>query len=337
MDNERIRIVRADAIDFLQSLPPGSASLVFGSPPYEKARLYLEDGEDLGVARDTETWVAWMVEVFKASLRACNGLVAFVVEGQTSDYKYSCGPALLMADLHRADINLRKPLIFHRVGIPGSGGPDWLRNDWEWIICATNGGRLPWSDNTAMGDTPKYGPGGEMSNRTQNGSRVNAFGMTGTVDGQSGHKARKRQGYFRHSEDKTTVKGASGHDRDICAIANPGNAVERTYTTSEVREMLELESDYIHCAVGGGHMGESGQFAADNEAPFPEDLPEFFVKSFCQPDGLVVDPFLGSGTTGAVAVRHGRRFAGCDIRQSQVDLATRRLAVETPMSLFKEE
>ena len=55
---------------------------MFGSPPYEGARLYLEDGRDLGIARDTEAWVAWMVQVVKASLRVCRGLVAFVVEGQ---------------------------------------------------------------------------------------------------------------------------------------------------------------------------------------------------------------------------------------------------------------
>ena len=35
------------------------------------------------------------------------------------------------ADLKRAGFNMRKPPVFHRVGIPGSGGPDWLRNDYE--------------------------------------------------------------------------------------------------------------------------------------------------------------------------------------------------------------
>ena len=46
--------------------------------------------------------------------------------------------------------------------------------------------------------------------------------------------------------------------------------------------------------------------------------------------GLVIDPFAGSGTTLAVAVREGRRAIGCDIRQSQVDLSCRRISGETP-------
>jgi DNA modification methylase len=77
-----------------------------------------------------------------------------------------------MADLHRAGVKLRKPPIFKRVGIPGSGGPDWWRNDYEFVICSSKG-KLPWSDNTAMGHPPKYAPGGAPSHRTKDGSRVN--------------------------------------------------------------------------------------------------------------------------------------------------------------------
>jgi DNA modification methylase len=90
-------------------------------------------------------------------------------------------------------------------------------------------------------------------------------------------------------------------------IANPGNV--------------------IHCKVGGGLMGSP--LAHENEAPFPEKLAEFFVKSFCPPEGIVLDPFCGSGTTLAVAKRLNRHYQGIDIRQSQVDLATRRLECTT--------
>lgn len=76
-------------------------------------------------------------------------------------------------------------------------------------------------------------------------------------------------------------------------------------------------------AVGGGNMGH--ELATENEAPYPLFLAEVFVRSFCPPDGTVYDPFCGSGTTGHAALRHGRRFIGSDIRESQIDLTTRRL------------
>jgi DNA modification methylase len=48
----------------------------------------------------------------------------------------------------------------------------------------------------------------------------------------------------------------------------------------------------------------------------------------------VCDPFLGSGTTAAVAVRLGRRFVECDIRASQVRLTNKRMAnVQPELSL----
>jgi hypothetical protein len=159
-------IRQSDAIDLLRSLP-GEVDLVFGSPPYEDARSY--GGLP---ARQGQAWVDWMVEVTRAASEKCRGLVAWVVAGRTRQYKWSATPALLAADLHRAGFNLRNPPIFRRVGIPGSGGPDWLRSDYEWVVCVSRPGRLPWSDNTACGHPPKWKNGGPMSNRQANDARV---------------------------------------------------------------------------------------------------------------------------------------------------------------------
>jgi hypothetical protein len=284
-DDDRCRVEEAECLDFFARQPADSIDLVFGSPQYEDARLYLEDGEDQGIALDRDAWVALMVEVYKAALRCCTGLVAFVVDGRTKDYRWSCSPARLITALDDAGICLRKPPIFERVGIPGSGGPDWLRNDYELVVCATRGGELPWSDNTAMGAPPKFGPGGDPSHRTADGSRVNRAGLGATRGRVNGDPI---NGYAYHPPD----------------LANPGNV--------------------IRCKVGGGNMGDP--LCHDNEAPFPEELARFFVRSFCPPGGLVCDPFCGSGTTLAVAVAEGRRATGCDRRRSQVELTRQRLA-----------
>lgn len=62
-----------------------------------------------------------------------------------------------------------------------------------------------------------------------------------------------------------------------------------------------------------------------NEAPFPETLAECFVRSFCPPGGIAVDPFCGSGTTAAVAKKWGRQWIGIDIRESQGKLSRQRI------------
>lgn len=57
----------------------------------------------------------------------------------------------------------------------------------------------------------------------------------------------------------------------------------------------------------------------------PIELLEKLIRVVAPPDGLVVDPFCGSGTTGIAALRLGCRFLGFDREPAYVDLTTRRL------------
>ncbi len=50
----------------------------------------------------------------------------------------------------------------------------------------------------------------------------------------------------------------------------------------------------------------------------PEPVVERIVLATSNPGDLVVDPFVGTGTTGTVAIRHGRDFAGCDLSKTCV-------------------
>lgn len=342
-----------DCLELLRALPDKSVDLVFTSPPYESARTYGIDFKLRG-----QEWVDWCVERFLECLRVCRGLVAWNVEGQTRQFRWSATPALLMADLHRRGVKLRKPPIFARVGIPGSGGPDWLRNDYEFIVCATSG-KLPWSENTAVGHAPKYAPGGEMSHRlTDGGRKRNQWGGTnGTVcrgtDGERQEGARPSHKFLsmtsRGTNGKRKIAGgrkiadqieAEGAEPKVAAaLANgmpPGSKLHTKNNGDGMRVQCYTPpvkanpGNIIRCKVGGGLLGS--KLAHDNEAPYPETLVVPFVRSFCPEGGIVLDPFCGSGTTCAVAVKWGRNYIGFDIRQSQIDLTRRRLKeVERPL------
>lgn len=62
-------------------------------------------------------------------------------------------------------------------------------------------------------------------------------------------------------------------------------------------------------------------FAAAHFAVMPPALAERCVLAGCRPGGVVLDPFAGSGTTGMVALKHGRRFVGVDLSATYLDLA----------------
>lgn len=61
-------------------------------------------------------------------------------------------------------------------------------------------------------------------------------------------------------------------------------------------------------------------------ATFPEALPTTCILAGCPKDGIVLDPFLGSGTVGQVAQRLGRRWIGFDLDTGNRELIDKRTA-----------
>lgn len=272
--------------------------LTIGSPPYLDARLYLEDGKDLGIARGFEAWVAWMLRCTAECLRVTKGPVIWVADSPTEDWTYQPAPQALMADWYRRGGSLFRPVYWHRFSIPGSGGEQWYRADVEQCLCFKRPGPLPFADPKVNGDCPLYAPGGKLSHKVRDGSKVKkgkAWGKTATSAG------RNRDGTPMACRFHEPPDGQS-------AIANFGNL--------------------FHTPNGGGNLGH--ELAHANEAPYHVEVPKFFIASHCPPGGLVLDPFCGSGTTGQAALELGRRFVCGDLRQSQCLLARKRLRTITP-------
>jgi DNA modification methylase len=62
-----------------------------------------------------------------------------------------------------------------------------------------------------------------------------------------------------------------------------------------------------------------------HSCPKPVEWAEWFVSRLTKAGGTVVDPFLGSGTTGVAAVKLGRKFFGIELTPKYFDLACRRI------------
>ncbi len=63
-------------------------------------------------------------------------------------------------------------------------------------------------------------------------------------------------------------------------------------------------------------------------APFPVELPRRLIELFTYPGDLVLDPFMGSGSTAVAAVRTGRNYVGYDTDAAYVEAATARVDAE---------
>ena len=58
---------------------------------------------------------------------------------------------------------------------------------------------------------------------------------------------------------------------------------------------------------------------------FPVTIPQRLIKALTNKNGLVLDPFMGSGTTGVAALVEGRRFVGSEIQKSYFDISVGRI------------
>lgn len=81
----------------------------------------------------------------------------------------------------------------------------------------------------------------------------------------------------------------------------------------------------------GGNPGDvwtisAAKYPEAHFATFPIELPIRCIKAGCKPGGTVLDPFSGSGTTGAAARLLGRRYVGVDLKSAYHDLAVKRFA-----------
>ena len=81
------------------------------------------------------------------------------------------------------------------------------------------------------------------------------------------------------------------------------------------RDMV-YPNNVIHMATERGNKNHS--------AAFPVDLPNWFIKLFTQKGDIVLDPFIGSGTTAVAAIELGRNYVGIDVSEEYYQLSRER-------------
>lgn len=91
--------------------------------------------------------------------------------------------------------------------------------------------------------------------------------------------------------------------------------------TRPVTKGGELGHDVWRVAVAGYRDPEG----VPTPAVYPTELVARCISDWCPPGGTVLDPFMGSGTTGVVAITAGRHFVGADLDARMVGVAGRRL------------
>jgi modification methylase len=96
-------------------------------------------------------------------------------------------------------------------------------------------------------------------------------------------------------------------------------------------EDVQMRSDWFIPLCTGGERIKDTKGRKAHPTQKPEELLARIILSSSNPGDLVLDPFFGSGTTGAVAKRLGRHYLGIERDPAYVDVAKARIKAVTPL------
>lgn len=126
---------------------------------------------------------------------------------------------------------------------------------------------------------------------------------------------------LRDLTERIVIAGKGRFDRTP-SLAKRGAAGLPVETSLSKDEFMDATTDVWEIA------SESAT-RVGHPAPFPVELPERLIHLYTFVGDIVLDPFMGSGSTAVAAVRTGRHYLGYEMDPTYVTLAAERVAAET--------
>ena len=100
---------------------------------------------------------------------------------------------------------------------------------------------------------------------------------------------------------------------------------ERDKEERELRKDNITKEEFIEWTKSVWTMNTESAKRIGHPAPFPEELPNRLIKLFSFTNDIVIDPFMGSGTTAIAAIKNKRNFVGYEINEKYINLANNRI------------
>ncbi len=93
-------------------------------------------------------------------------------------------------------------------------------------------------------------------------------------------------------------------------------------------EVSIFKDDFMEATTDVWELLPESATRVNHPAPFPVELPQRLIELYTYRGDVILDPFMGSGSTAVAAVRSERHFVGFDTDASYVDAALARVAAE---------
>lgn len=326
-------LLLGDARVVLDQLPPSSIDFAMTSPPYWGKREY--EGGGIGQESGYPEFIRHLSDIFLALKRVLKPEGSFWLNiGDTYQDKGLVGipwrVALELTD--RQGWILRNSVIWNKVKSGMDNTKDRLGNIHEHVFHFVKQSKYHY-DADAIRSKPREA-------RVVNGAVVSATGVSGVR-----YKRQIELSTTLSEEEKREAFKALGQIlADVGAgIISDFRMIIRgqqrpTHSDSEkvsgrAKELRDRGFYFLKYHPNGSKpadvwdiMPEDTQKRESHYAPYPVDLCRIPILATCPPDGVVLDPFCGTGTTLLAARDLGRQSMGIDISSHYLEIAEERCA-----------
>lgn len=353
-------IQHADALTFLRGLPDGCVQTIVTSPPYFGLRDYGVDGQ-IGLEQTPQEYVAALVAVFREArrvLRDDGTLWLNLGDSYAQDKKWGGSTGGKHVKSLHGDSGIGRNR--HKTGLEGKNliGIPWRTafalQDAGWILRS----EIIWSKPNAMPEPVTDRPTkaheqiflfaksqhyyydqeaiAEPSQSEGGGDFSQAYADAqpehGGLSARKSYTTRNKRSVWTVST--KSFKGAhfatfpteliepcilAGSPQTACAVCGA------PYVRITEREPMQIKK-----SGRADKMGKKGRTQASGTMVSPARSLTVGFASSCRCNsettaGVVLDPFMGSGTTALVARYHGRHYLGCELNADYIDIANQRL------------
>lgn len=325
-------LLLGDALEVLRELPSESIDFAMTSPPYWGKREYESGG--IGLEADYRDYIANLASIFSEVKRVLKPEGSFWLNiGDTYKDKNLVGipwrVALVLTDCH--GWTLRNSVIWNKVKSGMDTSKDRLGNVHESVFHFVKRPKGYYYNADAIRSKPREA-------KVVNGSVISATGVSGVryrrqLELSTALNDSEKSAAFA-ALDATLSDVALGRLSDFRMIIR--GQQRATHSDSErvsgrAKELRDKGFYFLRYHPNGSKpsdvwdiIPEDTQNRESHFAPYPVDLCRIPILATCPVDGIVLDPFCGTGTTLLAARELGRRSVGIDVSEEYIALSAER-------------
>ena len=305
------RIICADALDGLKTIESESVDMCVTSPPYYGLRDYGVNGQ-IGIEQTPEAYIARLTEIFSEVRRVLKKDGTLWVNIGDSYAGSGKGPMTISANGKNKDVFDMTNRIYEVPKVwEGIKPKDLIGIPWMLAFSLRNSGwylrsDIIWHRLNCLPESVKDRPTKTYEHIFLLSKSPKYYYHYKAIQEplKQVSKERYKRGRSDHSKysNETTLQGINRQHENF----------------SEFDQEYRRKRDVWEVSTNTYKMDE-------HFAMYPEKLVEPCVLAGSRVGGIVLDPFFGSGTTGAVAKRLGREYIGIDINSRYCDKAQARI------------